>query len=57
MNQIEPKEAFPYTPPSEEIKQNYRHIFQLKEPLAPRYIKDIFDKILSIILFLFTIPI
>lgn len=57
MSQIEPKEAFPYSPPSEEIKQNYRHIFQLKEPLAPRFFKVIFDKLVSIIVLLFTIPI
>tara|TARA_B100002019_G_scaffold126528_1_gene108977 strand:- start:4690 stop:5409 length:720 start_codon:yes stop_codon:yes gene_type:complete len=57
MNQLEPKEAFPYTPPNEEIKKTYRHIFQMEEPLSPRFIKVMFDKLVSIIVLLFTIPI
>ena len=38
---VEPKEAFPYKPPTEEIKQKYRHIFELKEPLPARFFKSL----------------
>jgi hypothetical protein len=31
----EPTEAFPYTPPTDEIKAEYAHIFALKEGLSP----------------------
>ena len=29
----EPTEAFPYTPPNDEIKKKYRHICEIKKPL------------------------
>ncbi len=53
----EPIEAFPYKPPSNKIKENYKHIFELKKPLKDRIIKVFFDKIISLILLLFGIPI
>lgn len=53
----EPKEAFPYSPPTNEIKLAYKDIFELKEPLSNRYAKVCFDKIVSLILILFSIPI
>ncbi|GAB0058328.1 Undecaprenyl phosphate N,N'-diacetylbacillosamine 1-phosphate transferase [Candidatus Magnetaquicoccaceae bacterium FCR-1] len=58
MNQnIEPKEAFPYKPPTEEIKQKYKHIFQLTEPLPPRFFKTLFDKIVALIMLAIATPI
>ena len=53
----EPSEAFPYTPPSAEIKVKYAHIFEIVEPLPPRLIKLAFDKILATILLAFSLPI
>ncbi len=57
MNKIEPKEAFPYKKPSQEIKTNYEHIFLIKEPLKDRLPKLIFDKVLSFTLLLCATPI
>lgn len=58
MNQVlEPKEAFPYKPPTEEIKQKYSHIFELKEPLPPRFFKTVFDKVVALVLLMFSAPI
>jgi lipopolysaccharide/colanic/teichoic acid biosynthesis glycosyltransferase len=56
-NTIEPKEAFPYTPPTDDIKIKYSHIFQISEPLADRFFKVLFDKIVSLFLLVFAIPI
>lgn len=53
----EPKEAFPYKPPTEEIKAKYKHIFEIKKPLPPRMFKIFFDKIVAGILLSFSIPI
>ena len=55
--QIEPIEAFPYTPPSEEIKIKYGHIFDLKKHLHPRFFKLIFDKLVAIVMLVISIPI
>ena len=53
----EPKEAFPYKPPSQEIKDKYQHIFALKEPLGDRLPKLIFDKVVAALLLLVASPI
>ena len=53
----EPLEAFPYTPPTDEIKKKYNHIFQLKKSLTPRITKLAFDKLISFFLFIASIPI
>lgn len=53
----EPSEAFPYTPPSDEIKSRYSHIFDIKNPLPSRIVKVFFDKIIGIILLLISLPI
>jgi lipopolysaccharide/colanic/teichoic acid biosynthesis glycosyltransferase len=53
----EPMEAFPYKPPSAEILQDYPYIFQLTEPLPPRFFKTLFDKIAAIIFLLLSAPI
>ena len=57
LQDIEPSEAFPYTPPTEEIKIKYSHIFCLDEPLKPRLIKTIFDKLISFSLLIPSLPI
>ena len=54
---VEPKEAFPYKPPTEEILKKYSHIFLLTEPLSPRFFKVFFDKTVALILLVFSAPI
>ena len=56
-NYIEPKEAFPYKPPTEKIRQKYAHIFQLNGPLPPRLMKIFFDKTIATILLIFSMPV
>ena len=53
----EPTEAFPYTPPTEEIKAKYQHIFDLKEALPSRFVKTIFDKTFALILLSISLPV
>ena len=53
----EPKEAFPYRPPSKFILEKYSHIFKIKEKLPSRWFKLIFDKLVSIVLLLIGLPI
>lgn len=53
----EPDEAFPYKPPTEEIRRKYRHIFELREPVPPRVFKVLFDKLVSGLLLLVSAPI
>jgi lipopolysaccharide/colanic/teichoic acid biosynthesis glycosyltransferase len=58
MNKIsEPKEAFPYKPPSMEIKDKYQHIFSLKKPLDDKLPKLIFDKVVATLALLLSSPI
>ena len=54
---VEPKEAFPYKPPTDEILKKYGHIFRLTEPLPPRFFKVFFDKTVALILLAFSAPI
>ena len=53
----EPSEAFPYTPPSDFIKKKYSHIFEIENPLPPRFIKSFFDRVFSFILLIMSAPI
>ena len=53
----EPTEAFPYTPPTEEIKSKYGHIFELDQGLPPRFFKTLFDKVVAAVLLAFSLPI
>ena len=53
----EPKEAFPYKPPSKELYQRYSHLFDLKSPLPQRLLKGLFDKFIAIVLIFFSLPI
>lgn len=57
IGKVEPKEAFPYKPPSEKIKIKYAHVFRLKSPLKQRFFKLAFDKILSGVVLVFVIPV
>ena len=41
---LEPKEAFPYMPPTDEVRLKYQHIFELDASLPPRFFKVLFDK-------------
>lgn len=54
---VEPKEAFPYKPPTEEIRQKYQHVFELKEPLPRRFFKTAFDKLVALVLLTISAPI
>ena len=56
-NKIEPKEAFPYKPPTKEIIDKYGYIFNISEPLPRRFFKIFFDKFISLILILISLPI
>lgn len=56
-NLPEPKEAFPYKAPDENIKQRYSYIFKIKKPLDARIPKLIFDKLVAFLLLLVAIPI
>lgn len=53
----EPGEAFPYRPPTEEIRTKYAHLFALENPLKPRLLKTLFDKLISLALLIFASPI
>lgn len=54
---IEPKEAFPYKPPTSHIQLKYHHIFQLSKPLPRRFFKFSFDKFVSLGVLIAALPI
>jgi lipopolysaccharide/colanic/teichoic acid biosynthesis glycosyltransferase len=56
-NLEEPTQAFPYTPPTKEIKSKYADIFALTGPLPPRFFKTLFDKIVALVLLIVSAPI
>jgi lipopolysaccharide/colanic/teichoic acid biosynthesis glycosyltransferase len=53
----EPKEAFPYKPPDEAIKQKYRHVFEIDKPLNDRFLKLAFDKVVAALLLTAAAPV
>ncbi len=53
---IEPSQAFPYKPPTEEIKEKFDHIFKINKPLKQRFFKTLFDKFISTFCILIFIP-
>jgi lipopolysaccharide/colanic/teichoic acid biosynthesis glycosyltransferase len=53
----EPSEAFPYKPPSKEIIQKYHYIFEIKNTLPLPFFKIAFDKLISFIFVLISLPI
>ena len=54
---FEPKEAFPYKPPSADIKEKYQHIFKLEVPLPQRFFKVFFDKITALVMLILFAPV
>ena len=54
---IEPKEAFPYKPPTDEIRQKYAYIFQIEGRLPRRFFKTLFDKVLATFLLILFSPV
>ena len=57
VDRSEPKEAFPYRPPDENIKKKYRHIFELEQPLENKLPKVIFDKAVSALILIVASPV
>jgi lipopolysaccharide/colanic/teichoic acid biosynthesis glycosyltransferase len=53
---VEPEEAFPYRPPSDEIRTQYAEIFAISDPLPLRMDKVIFDKIVASIVLILSSP-
>lgn len=53
----EPKEAFPYQPPTEEIKEKYKELFELKKAIKVPFPKLMFDKLLAFIILILCLPI
>jgi len=53
----EPDEAFPYKPPSDEVKKKYANIFELEGPLKSRFLKKVFDKVVSALLLIVASPV
>ena len=54
---LEPKEAFPYMPPTDEVRLKYQHIFELDASLPPRFFKVLFDKVVAFFLLVLAAPI
>jgi lipopolysaccharide/colanic/teichoic acid biosynthesis glycosyltransferase len=54
---IEPKEAFPYMPPTLDIQLKYKHIFNISKPLPMRFFKVLFDKFVAIAMLIIAAPI
>lgn len=44
----EPEEAFPYLPPTEELRAKYADIFALTDPIPLRVDKWVFDKVIAL---------
>lgn len=57
MNIEEPTNAFPYKPPTIEIKRKYSHIFANQFSLKNRYLKLVFDKLIALLFLLTTLPV
>lgn len=49
--------SFPYLPPNDQIKSAYKDIFLLTQKLPDRFLKKLFDKILSFMLLFFASPV
>jgi lipopolysaccharide/colanic/teichoic acid biosynthesis glycosyltransferase len=53
----EPKEAFPYKPPTEELKNKYKELFELHKTIKVPLPKLIFDKLLALIILTCCLPV
>lgn len=56
-NAPEPTQAFPYAPPTEEIRERYANIFKLDAKLRARWSKVVFDKTVAAMLLCVAIPV
>lgn len=56
-NKVEPSEAFPYKPPSEELKARHANIFALSSPLGDRFLKNLFDRFVGLALLVGSLPV
>lgn len=54
---VEPLEAFPYKPPTTEIREQYKRIFLIKKPLSARFFKSLFDKLIALVMLVISAPI
>jgi lipopolysaccharide/colanic/teichoic acid biosynthesis glycosyltransferase len=54
---VEPKEAFPYKPPTDEIRARYAEVFARGEPLPPRFFKVAFDKLVALGMLALSVPV
>lgn len=54
---IEPKEAFPYKAPSEELRSKFSNVFEIESSLPSRHGKLLFDKAFSIIILILAAPV
>jgi len=53
----EPKKAFPYKPPTKEIKHKYAYIFSHQFNLSNRFLKVFFDKLTALLFLITTLPV
>lgn len=53
---LEPKGAFPYLAPNNEIKEKYRELFQIIEPVGVGLPKLLFDKFLALVILIMCTP-
>lgn len=57
MNLTEPKEAFPYKPPSNKLKKQYKYLFDSNLSFKIPLTKLLFDKVFSLFFLLISTPI
>jgi lipopolysaccharide/colanic/teichoic acid biosynthesis glycosyltransferase len=57
MKKIEPKQAFPYKPPSNIVFEKYKYIFEIKCELQKRLSKIFLDKLIAGFFFVLSIPV
>ena len=53
---LEPEEAFPYKPPTDEIKKKYGEIFEIENALPMRIGKVVFDKFFALVVLVAAAP-
>lgn len=52
----EPEVAFPYKPPTEAIKREFRHLFELQKPISIPRVKRMFDIAASLLFIIISFP-
>jgi len=57
ISRSEPKEAFPYLPPSDALRRRYEEIFAIDRPLPLRVAKVLFDKAAAGSILLVAVPV